>query len=158
MSLVTLGSIFVNRVLIRQLGICVILISILLGCTTTPEQKVECGMASFYMPIPKDKDLYRFVVTHLDGESTLSKPIFYLTSGQHIFTGMELIDSPLLDVPISARTPKKLIINVNLDHEYHIAAKFIPHYASDDAYWTPVVWKENKKICTMPKANQLIKK
>lgn len=122
------------------------------GCASSPDEMVECGTVSSYLAPDNSANLYRVVVTHLDGVAVISRPNYLLSPGEHAFTVAELINSPELKVSLSARKVKVLTVNVELDQRYHIAAQFNTdkiYIGQNQGYWQPVIWQTEPHQCEM---------
>ncbi|NRB23746.1 hypothetical protein [Shewanella sp.] len=134
------------------LVLCSMLI-LLFGCASPPDDSLRCGVVSGYLDPDLSQDLYRTVVTHLDGKPVISKPNYRLSPGEHTFTFAELISAPSLKVKLAARTPKDLVIRVESNRRYHFAAKFNTdkrYRGNDSGFWQPVIWLEEAHECTLP--------
>lgn len=118
---------------------------LLSGCVTS-NQNNPCGIVSAYLEPTRAENLYRAVVTNLDGKSVISQPNYQLPPGRHIFTLVELIDAPELDIPLSQRTAKQLEIIVKPNTRYHIAARYLPEGQGED-FWQPLVWQQDHARC-----------
>jgi hypothetical protein len=122
------------------------------GCASSPDEMVECGTVSSYLPLDNSANLYRVVVTHLDGVPVISRPNYLLSPGQHEFTVAELINSPALKVSLSARKVKVFMVDVAVDQRYHIAAQFNTdkiYIGQNQGYWQPVIWQTESHQCEM---------
>ncbi|GIU18340.1 hypothetical protein TUM3792_14360 [Shewanella sp. MBTL60-007] len=131
------------------LGITALLL-IVSGCASQPDTANQCGIVATYMEPDREADIYRVVVTHLDGKPVISQPNYRLSIGEHTFTVAELIDAPKLKVKLSARTPKQLTINVVHNQRYHIGAKFNTdkvYRGNDSGFWQPEVWQQEAHDC-----------
>ncbi|CAM3251218.1 hypothetical protein SHVI106290_03840 [Shewanella violacea] len=126
---------------------------LLSGCASQSDRGLECGVVSGYLDPDLSQDLYRAVVTHLDGKPVISKPNYYLSTGEHTFTFAELISAPSLKVKLAARMPKDLVIRVEANRRYHFAAKFNTnknYRGNDSKFWQPVIWLEEAHECELP--------
>tara|TARA_R110002033_G_scaffold60321_3_gene110480 strand:+ start:1560 stop:1994 length:435 start_codon:yes stop_codon:yes gene_type:complete len=122
------------------------------GCASSPDDMIECGTVSSYVEPDNSANLYRVVVTHLDGVPVISRPNYLLSPGEHTFTVAELINSPDLKVSLSARKVKMLSVNVVAEQQYHIAAKFNTdkiYIGQNQGYWQPIVWQTEFHQCEM---------
>ncbi|WP_350431441.1 hypothetical protein ABIS04_13820 [Shewanella sp. H8] len=122
------------------------------GCASSPDEMVECGTVSSYLDPDNSANLYRVVVTHLDGVPVISRPNYQLLPGEHEFTVAELINSPALKVSLSARKVKVFSIKVKAEQRYHIAAQFNTdkiYIGQNQGYWQPVVWQTESHQCEM---------
>ncbi|WP_028768549.1 hypothetical protein [Shewanella fidelis] len=129
------------------------LVILLSGCATQPDLANQCGMVSTFLEPDHQADIYRVVVTHLDGKPVISQPNYRLTPGLHTFVVAELIDAPSLKVKLSARTPKELTVNVSSNQRYHIGAKFNVdkvYRGNDKGFWQPEVWQQEAYECEYP--------
>ncbi len=123
---------------------------LLSGCASQPDNSLQCGIVSGYLEPDANQDLYRVVVTHLNGKPVISKPNYRLHPGVYEFTLAELISAPLLKVKLAARTPKVLSITVEAEQRYHLAAKFNTdkrYRGNDTGYWQPEVWLQEHHEC-----------
>ncbi len=126
------------------------LLILLSGCASQPDKGLECGFVSGYLEPDQQDDLYRAVVTHLDGKPVISKPNYQLSPGEYRFTFAELISAPSLKVKLAARTPKELLVKVEANRRYHFAAKFNTdkrYRGNDDGFWQPMIWLEEPTEC-----------
>ena len=131
------------------------LVLLVSGCATQPDTANQCGIVATYMEPNHDADIYRVVVTHLDGKPVISKPYYRLSVGKHTFTLAELIDAPNLKVKLSARIPKELTVNVAHNERYHIGAKFNVdkvYRGNDKGFWQPEVWQQEPHDCELQPA------
>jgi hypothetical protein len=122
------------------------------GCASSPDEMVECGTVSSYLAPDNTANLYRVVVTHLDGVPVISRPNYLLSPGKHDFTVAELINSPELKVSLSARKVKVFSVNVEADQRYHIAAQFHIdkiYIGQNPDYWQPMIWQTESHQCEM---------
>ncbi len=128
-------------------------LSVLLsGCASQPDSGFECGIVSGYLDPEPQHDLYRAVVTHLDGKPVISKPNYRLPPGEYTFTFAELISAPSLKVKLAARTPKALVVKVEANRRYHFAAQFNTdkrYRGNDKGFWQPVIWLEEPQECEL---------
>jgi len=123
---------------------------LLSGCASQPDNSLLCGIVSGYLEPDANQDLYRVVVTHLDGKPVISKPNYRLDPGVYEFTVAELISAPMLKVKLAARTPKVVTIIVAAEQRYHLGAKFNTdkrYRGNDTGYWQPEVWLEEYHEC-----------
>lgn len=132
----------------------IVLLSLLLlsGCSSKPDEALHCGVVSGYLEPDQQQDLYRALVTHLDGKPVISKPNYRLSPGEYTFTFAELISSPSLKVKLAARVPKTLTINVEANIRYHFAAKFNTdkrYRGNDSGFWQPEIWLEESQECEL---------
>ncbi|QFU23821.1 hypothetical protein FM038_017720 [Shewanella eurypsychrophilus] len=135
--------------LIVLLSLSLLLLS---GCASKPDEALYCGVVSGYLEPDQQQDLYRAVVTHLDGKPVISKPNYRLSPGEYTFTFAELISSPSLKVKLAARVPKTLTINVETNIRYHFAAKFNTdkrYRGNDSGFWQPEIWLEEPQECEL---------
>ncbi|MCL1145435.1 hypothetical protein L2747_05305 [Shewanella marinintestina] len=133
-----------------SLSVLAVLVS---GCASQPDTSNQCGIVATYMEPDPEANIYRAVVTHLDGKPVISQPNYRLSPGKHTFILAELIDAPSLKVKLSARTPKELTISVEHNERYHIGAKFNVDkvYRGDDSgFWQPEVWLQESYECEFP--------
>jgi len=124
----------------------------LAGCASSPDEMLECGTVSSYLVPDNSANLYRVVVTHLDGVPVISRPNYQLTPGKHEFTVAELINAPELKVLLAARKVKVLSVDVSADQRYHIGAQFNTdriYVGQNQGYWQPVVWQTESHQCEM---------
>ncbi|MCL1127179.1 hypothetical protein [Shewanella surugensis] len=130
------------------------LVTVLLSaCSSHPENLRQCGTVSGYLEPDSHANLYRVVVTHLNGKPVISKPNYWLKPGHYQFTLAELIDNPRLKVALSARKTKKLDIDVVTNEQYHLAAQFNidrQYTGNNSGYWEPVIWKKETLACELP--------
>ncbi|MGS0682479.1 hypothetical protein ACVBIL_15110 [Shewanella sp. 125m-7] len=132
-----------------------VLVLLVSGCATQSDTANQCGIVATYMEPDRDADIYRVVVTHLDGKPVISQPNYRLSVGEHTFIVAELIDAPSLKVKLSARTPKELKVRVGANERYHIGAKFNTgqvYRGNDSGFWQPVVWQQEPYECESPSA------
>ena len=125
-------------------------IAILQGCASSPDDIAACGTVSSYLAPDNSAQLYRVVVTHLDGVPVISRPNYSLSVGKHEFTVAELINAPELKVSLAARKVKVLTVDVSADQRYHIAAQFNTdriYIGSNQGYWQPIVWQTESHEC-----------
>lgn len=125
---------------------------ILHGCASSPDDTVACGTVSSYLAPDNSAQLYRVVVTHLDGVPVISRPNYRLTPGKHEFTVAELINAPELKVSLAARKVKVLTVDVSAEQRYHIAAQFNTdriYIGQNTGYWQPIVWQTEPHQCEM---------
>ncbi|AZG72556.1 hypothetical protein [Shewanella livingstonensis] len=125
---------------------------VLPGCASSPDEMVECGTVSSYLAPDNSANLYRVVVTHLDGVAVISRPNYLLSPGKHDFTVAELINSPELKVSLSARKVKVFSVNIEADQRYHIAAQFNTdkiYIGQNQGYWQPIIWQTESHQCEM---------
>ncbi len=125
------------------------------GCASQPDTANQCGIVATYMEPDREADIYRVVVTHLDGKPVISQPNYRLSVGEHTFTVAELIDTPSLKVKLAARTPKQLKVNVAYNQRYHIGAKLNTdkeYRGNDSDFWQPEVWQQEVHDCEFPAA------
>ncbi|NRD74859.1 hypothetical protein HQQ94_16855 [Shewanella sp. VB17] len=123
------------------------------GCASQPDTRRYCGTVSGYLEPSPEQDLYRAVVTHLNGQPVISKPNYQLSPGEYTFTLAELISSPALKVKLAARTPKELSITVEANRRYHFAAKFNTdkiYRGVDTGFWEPKIWRQEEDECELP--------
>ncbi|WP_077754119.1 hypothetical protein [Shewanella psychrophila] len=123
------------------------------GCASQPDDSHRCGVVSGYLNPDLSQDLYRAIVTHLDGKPVISKPNYRLSPGEYTFTFAELISAPSLKVKLAARVPKDLVISVEANRRYHFAAKFNTdkrYRGNDSGFWQPVIWLEEEHECELP--------
>lgn len=122
------------------------------GCASAPADSVSCGTVSSYLAPDNSAQLYRVVVTHLDGVPVISRPNYPLSPGKHEFTVAELINAPELKVSLAARKVKVLTVDVSADQRYHIAAQFNTdriYIGSNQGYWQPIIWQTEVHECEM---------
>lgn len=120
------------------------------ACSHTPNEKVVCGTVSSYLPPAAEQDLFRAIVTHIDGQPVISRPNYQLQPGRYVFTLAELILDHRLQVRPSARVVKTLEIQVAQDQRYHLAAKLNTdkiYIGDDQGFWLPVVRLEENHQC-----------
>ncbi|RTR34522.1 hypothetical protein [Shewanella atlantica] len=125
---------------------------LLSGCASQPDSALQCGIVSGYLEPDANQDLYRVVVTHLNGKPVISKPNYQLSPGVYEFTLAELISSPSLKVKLAARTPKTLSITVEAEQRYHLGAKFNTdkrYRGNDTGFWQPEVWLQEEHECEL---------
>ncbi len=125
---------------------------LLSGCASQPDNSLQCGIVSGYLEPDANQDLYRVVVTHLNGKPVISKPNYQLSPGVYEFTLAELISSPSLKVKLAARTPKVLSVTVDAEQRYHLGAKFNTdkrYRGNDTGYWQPEVWLQEYHECEL---------
>ncbi len=123
------------------------------GCASQPDTANQCGIVSTFSEPDREANIYRVVVTHLDGKPVISQPNYRLSPGLHTFVVAELIDAPSLKVKLSARTPKELTVNVSHNERYHIGAKFNVdkvYRGNDKGFWQPEVWQQEAYECEYP--------
>ncbi|MBQ4889960.1 hypothetical protein J8L86_08920 [Shewanella sp. MMG014] len=126
------------------------MLALLQGCASSSDDEFMCGSVASYITPPTADNLYRVVVTHLDGQAVISRPYYKLTAGKHTFTLAELIESPELKVKLAARQTKKLDIVVEREQRYHLAAELKvdkTYTGLNSDYWQPVVWKQAPYEC-----------
>ncbi|QQX81642.1 hypothetical protein JK628_07320 [Shewanella sp. KX20019] len=130
-----------------------LLLSLLSGCATQLDSSNQCGTVSSFLAPEPELGFYRAVVTHLDGKPVISQPNYRLSIGEHRFTLAELIDSPDLKVSLASRTPKELVVLVEANTRYHLAAKFNQgrvYRGKDSGFWQPEVWQQEPFECEFP--------
>ncbi|MFT5790250.1 MAG: hypothetical protein ACI8SJ_002379 [Shewanella sp.] len=130
-----------------------VLLSLLSGCASQLDSSNQCGTVSSFLAPEPELGIYRAVVTHLDGKAVISQPNYRLSIGEHRFTLAELIDSPDLKVSLASRTPKDLIVVVEANTRYHLAAKFNEdqvYRGKDSGFWQPEVWQQEFYECEFP--------
>ncbi|WP_110456464.1 hypothetical protein [Shewanella algidipiscicola] len=126
------------------------LVLLLSACASGPDNSAQCGTVSGYLVPDREDELYRVVVTHLNGQAVISKPNYQLAPGVNEFTVAELIDSPQLKVKLAARGTKTLTIDVKPNRRYHLGARFNQdkvYRGLDSDYWQPIVWSEDAHQC-----------
>ena len=131
-----------------SLSVLAVLVS---GCASQPDTSNQCGIVATYMEPDPEANIYRVVVTHLDGKPVISQPNYRLSPGLHTFVVAELIDAPSLKVKLSAR--KELTVNVSHNERYHIGAKFNVdkvYRGNDKGFWLPEVWQQESFECEYP--------
>lgn len=124
--------------------------AVLSGCASAPDDPLGCGTVSGYLQPDASRHWYRVVVTHLNGQTVVSKPNYQLAPGDYEFTVAELIDDPALSVTLAARTPKMFTLTVESHQRYHIGALFHTdkrYMGKDTAYWEPGVWQQDEHQC-----------
>jgi hypothetical protein len=128
---------------------------LLQGCASSANDMLQCGTVAAYLAPEPKLGQYRVVVTHLDSNPVISRPTYELVPGRYQFTMVELIDSSQLNVSLAARKAKTLVVDVEADTLYHLAARFNTdkiYLGVDDNYWQPVVAAKESKTCTMAKS------
>lgn len=123
------------------------------GCASQPDTSRYCGMVSGYLNPDPAQNIYRVVVTHLNGKPVISKPNYQLSLGTYVFTLAELINSPTLKVKLAARTPKVLSVTVEANQRYHLAAKFNTdkiYRGNNTDFWQPEIWRQEEYSCELP--------
>lgn len=136
-----------------KLALLLIMTVLFSGCSSKPENLGLCGTVSGYLEPDRQENLYRVVVTHLNGTPVISKPNYWLKPGHYQFTLAELIDNPKLKVALSARKTKTLNIDVVTNEQYHLAAQFNTdrqYSGNNSGYWEPIVWKKDVLTCELP--------
>jgi len=124
----------------------------LVGCSSSLDSRDQCGTVSSFLAPQPEHDLYRAVVTHLDGKPVISQPNYRLKVGKHRFVLAELIDSPDLNVSLAAHGTKVLIVNVEANTRYHLAAKFKRdkrYRGNERNFWQPVVVEQEAYECQL---------
>ncbi|WP_299791866.1 hypothetical protein [uncultured Shewanella sp.] len=125
---------------------------LLSGCASQPDNSLECGIVSGYLEPDAGQELYRVVVTHLNGDPVISKPNYRLSPGVYEFTLAELINAPSLKVKLAARVPKVLSVTVEANRRYHLGAKFNTdkrYRGNDSGFWQPEVWMQEEYQCEL---------
>jgi hypothetical protein len=128
---------------------------LLQGCASSANDMLQCGTVAAYLAPEPQLGHYRVVVTHLDSNAVISRPTYQLVPGRYQFKMVELIDSSQLKVSLSARKAKTLVVDVQADTLYHLAARFNTdkiYLGVDENYWTPIIAAEESKTCTMAKS------
>lgn len=146
-----LSRIFSRRQLAIPLAMSLSLV-ILQGCASAPDDTAQCGTVSSFLAPDNSAQLYRLVVTHLDGVPVISRPNYQLPSGKHEFTVAELINAPELKVSLAARKVKTFTVDVLANQRHHIAAQFNTdriYIGANQGYWQPVVWQTESHQCEM---------
>jgi hypothetical protein len=140
----------------KGLLVTAILSGILLqGCASSANDMLQCGTVAAYLAPEPQLANYRVVVTHLDSNAVISRPTYQLVPGRYQFTMVELIDSTQLKVSLAARKAKTLVVDVEADMLYHLAARFNTdkiYLGADEDYWQPVIAGEESKTCTIAKS------
>ncbi|MCL1044681.1 hypothetical protein Q4601_17525 [Shewanella sp. 1_MG-2023] len=134
----------------RNIALLAISVVLLQGCATSTEDELICGSVASYITPPVTDSLYRVVVTHLNGKPVISRPYYKLPAGEHQFTVAELIESPELKVKLAARQTKTILVEVEREQRYHLAAEFKldkVYNGLNTDYWQPVVWKKESYEC-----------
>lgn len=138
---------------VRNTIVYIVLGVLVSGCASQPDTSRYCGTVSGYLDPNPAQDLYRAVVTHLNGKPVISKPNYQLSPGIYEFTLAELINSPKLKVKLAARTPKVLSVTVDANQQYHLAAKFNTdkiYRGNNTDFWQPEIWKQEAHDCELP--------
>jgi hypothetical protein len=138
---------------VRNTIVCIVLGVLVSGCASQPDTSRYCGTVSGYLDPNPAQDLYRAVVTHLNGKPVISKPNYQLSPGIYEFTLAELISAPELKVKLAARTPKVLSVTVDTNLRYHLAAKFNTdkiYRGNNTDFWMPVIWQQEAHDCELP--------
>ncbi|MFT5235080.1 MAG: hypothetical protein ACI8SK_000065 [Shewanella sp.] len=138
----------------RNTILCIALAVLVSGCASQPDTSRFCGTVSVYSEPDPAQNVYRVVVTHLNGKPVISKPNYRLPPGTYEFTLAELIHSPELKVKLVARTPKVLSVTVKTNQRYHLAAKFNTdkiYRGNNTDFWQPEIWRQEKHQCELPK-------
>ncbi|WP_076542985.1 hypothetical protein [Shewanella sp. UCD-KL21] len=134
----------------KRLALSVVMLGLLQGCASSVDEQSICGTVASYITPPTSQNLYRVVVTHLDGKPVLSRPYYKLTAGKHEFTVAELIESPELKVKLAARKPKSISVDVKAHLRLHLAAEFNQdkiYTGLNSDYWQPVIWQQEPHEC-----------
>lgn len=129
-----------------------VLLLSLQGCASSDDGLDGCGTVSGFLDPDSQQNLYRVVVTHLNGNPVISRPNYVLSVGEYEFTVAELIESPELKVSLSARQPKTILINVEANQRYHLAAELNVdkiYIGTSTKYWQPVVWMNEPHECKL---------
>ncbi|MCF1429042.1 MAG: hypothetical protein LPD71_08950 [Shewanella sp.] len=138
----------------RLAGLCLLGLSALglAGCASRPPKADDCGRLSEYLVPPVSEQLYRALVTHINGKPVISQPNYILAPGHYELTMVELIHAPGMEAPLTARKTKTLAVNLKAGEQLHLAAKY---YADqrNEGFWEPVVWQTDKAQCRMSKAD-----
>ncbi|MGI2259148.1 hypothetical protein [Shewanella sp. GXUN23E] len=121
------------------------------GCASEAPAADDCGRLSEYLVPPASGQLYRALITHIDGKPVISKPNYILAPGRYELTMVELIHAPGMDVPLTARKTKTLSVNLQAGEQLHLAAKYRAD-RQDEGFWEPVIWQTDKAQCRLPKA------
>ncbi|MFC3186556.1 hypothetical protein ACFOD0_06615 [Shewanella intestini] len=124
---------------------------LLSGCASQ-SNLTACGTVSAYVDPQGENDVYRVVVTHLNGKPVISRPNYTLPVGRYEFTLAELISSPDLKVALSVRGTKKIMVNVEQDVRYHLAAKFKTdktYVGNNPDYWQPIILQQTPHTCEL---------
>ncbi|MCL2912876.1 hypothetical protein L2725_03635 [Shewanella corallii] len=127
-----------------------VMAAVLAGCASEPKQAEDCGRFSAYLEPPASENLYRALVTHIDGKPVISQPNYKLAPGRYTLTLVELIHAPGMDVPLNARKTKTLSLDLKTGERLHLAAKYLPE-GQGEGFWEPVVWQTDKARCVLPK-------
>lgn len=124
--------------------------------TAATQDSAGCGRISTVDVAPRQENLHRAQLQLVDGRNagTTGQEVFRVSSGMHKLTIAENIDSTYLAISDRQRgralTHKTLMVNVEPDHIYYIAAWLDEAqrqaWATGD-YWQPVVWKVAAQRC-----------
>lgn len=131
--------------------------SLLMSAQAEDKRVVEvgnnaCGRVSVFFTPPKALDFYPAAFYTINGEGVLrSRHSFKLPLGKHRIRLHEQIDDfRLLRRSQSIVQSKELVIEVEQDTTYYLAAKFDSKEKmslDNKAKWEPVVWKQVKSSC-----------
>lgn len=125
---------------------------LLSSCSSSSPQGAQCGTVSGFLNPDGVDNVYRAVVTHLNGKPVISRPNYILPEGSHAFTVAELISSPKLNVSAKYRGVKTITIEVTANTRYHLAAQFNTdkiYTSTDSDYWQPIVWQTEAHTCEL---------
>ncbi|TAA47850.1 hypothetical protein [Corallincola spongiicola] len=109
-----------------------------------------CGRASVFFVPPKTQDLYMTSIDQIDGSNVVTKGAYKLAPGKHSFKVYEKITDSRLSVVGNKRGYSKvLVVEIEANKRYNLAAKFIPEksYSKKNEYWEPVVWQVTDEPC-----------
>lgn len=123
---------------------------ILSGCSST-ETISSCSFIASYRDLDESKGYYKAFIVDMDGEPKQIQPQLSVSTGQHQFRVVELIDAPDLYVPASGRHYHDWQLTIKPNTRYHIAAKYLGNRSQD--YWQPIVWFEEPANCETKSKN-----
>lgn len=140
-------------------GRAALLITALLLFTAAGAQEpasTGCGRISTVDVGPRQENLHRAQLQLVDGRNagTTGQEVFRVSAGMHKLTIAENIDNTYLAISdrqrSSAKGEKTLMVNVEPDHIYYVAAWLDEAHRQEWAtgdYWQPVVWKVAEQRC-----------
>ena len=124
-----------------------------------------CGYVTDSSLPPRSKDLYKAVITQVDGRSTRLRGTnrIRVTSGRHVLTIGERIPGYRLSIRqqrqrartqqrLMARIYKPMVVDIKPGTEYRIGVRLREDRLDNDSiraneYWEPVVWEQRAATC-----------
>ena len=122
---------------------------VMVGCTSQPSNvDNNCGFISAYLKPPKSAQLYRALVTHIDGKPVVSQPNYRLRPGSYELTVVELVHAPGMDVSVFSRKAKQYKVELKAGQRQHLAAKYVAGVQDED-FWHPEIWQIEQAVCVL---------